>query len=507
MSPRPHQSPKKLIALTLAASMLALSACGGNASGGDSVEADQVLKWAPRTSPWSWDPVVQGSGFQFNQLALAYASLTEINEDGEAVPGLAESWEYNEAGDAVTFTLREGLVFQDDTPLDAEAVKSYVERAIEQEDSALANDLDSIDHITADSEREVTFHLTQVDHQIPLLLGRRVALITSPEADPDDLTQTPVGAGPFTPVEIVPDSHAYFEKNPDYWNADEINIDRVEIHWGIDEASLVPALQTGTYNFADLPPAQAQAAENSDFDVVTHPGFNAANITINHHLEPFDDPAVLEAARYAIDRDELVDAVTFGYGEPVSQPFPEGYLAWSPEVEDPWPYDPEKAKEILEDAGYEEGEVSVNFAVRDDAPANEIIQSQLADVGINLNLQIIPNWEQPFFAKELPISTYSTTGRESPVQTLTAHFGADGPLNGAGEYENDEFLEAVALARETPLDSPDYEENLQKATELGVLNSPTIFTYSQPNIFGQSGISELPQVPGQIHWEGVTIEE
>ncbi|MGM7668621.1 ABC transporter substrate-binding protein [Microbacterium sp. A93] len=505
MPSRTSRTPRRLIAATAIASMLVLSACAGPASGGDEAGAGQVLKWAPSTSPWSWDPVVQGSGFQFNQLSLAYASLTEINEEGEAVPGLAESWEYNEAGDAVTFTLREGLVFQDGSPLDAEAIKSYVERAISQDDSALANDLGSIDRITADNKLDVTFHLTQVDHQIPLLLGRRVALITSPEADPDDLTQKPVGAGPFTPVEIVPDSHAYFEKNPDYWNADEITIDRVEVHWGIDSASLVPALQTGTYNFADLPPAQAQAAEQAGIDVLTHPGFNAANISINHNLEPFNDPAVLEAARYAIDRQEFVDSITFGYGEAVSQPFPDDYLAWSSTVEDPWPYDPEKARQLLEDAGYSNG-VTVDFSVRDDEPVNEIIQSQLADVGINLNLQIIPNWEQPFFAKELPISTYSTTGRESPVQTLTAHFGEDGPLNLAGAYENDEFLEAVALARETPLDAPDYEENLQAATQAGVLNSPTIFTYSLPNIFGQSGISELPQVPGQIHWDGVTIE-
>ncbi|GAA1821911.1 ABC transporter substrate-binding protein [Nesterenkonia flava] len=450
---------------------------------------------------------MQGSGFQFNQLSLAYASLTEIDENGEAQPGLAESWEYNEAGDAVTFTLRKDLTFQDGEPVDAEAVKLYVERAIGQEDSALANDLDSIDHITADSELEVTFHLTQVDHQVPLLLGRRVALITSPAADPEDLEQFPVGAGPFTPLEIVPDSHAYFQKNPDYWNADEIHIDRVEIHWGIDTASVVPALQTGTYNFADLPPQQAQAAEGTEVEVVTHPGFNAANIAINHNLEPFDDPAVLEAARHAVDRQEFVDSITFGYGSVTAQPFPEDYLAWSPELEDPWPYDPELAREVLADAGYEEGDIVVDFVVRDDEPVNEIVQSQFADVGIILNLQVTTNWEQPFFSKELPISTYSTTGRESPVQTLTAHFGPDGPLNLAGEYENDEFFEAVAVARETPLDSPDYVDNLHAATEAGALNSPTIFTYSLPNIFGKVGVSELPQVPGQIHWTGVTIED
>ena len=93
--------------------VLALAGCAGGAA---SADATPTLRWAV-TLPAHWDPVVSGSGAQFRILSLAYASLTEINEKGEAVPSLAESWDYNDAGNQVTFHLRPNLTFSDGTPL------------------------------------------------------------------------------------------------------------------------------------------------------------------------------------------------------------------------------------------------------------------------------------------------------------------------------------------------------------------------------------------------------
>ena len=140
------------------------------------------------------------------------------------------------------------------------------------------------------------------------------------------------------------------------------------------------------------------------------------------------------------------------------------------------------------------------------ATAAEIIQSQLAAIGIDVTIKVDPNWATPFFAKDLTLSIYGTTGRESPVQTLTAHFGPNGPLNLSTPYEPDGFEAAVALARRTPLDSPDYAKNLQAATRAGLQSKALIFTYSQPNIFVKSPkVSALQAIPGQIHWTGVTV--
>jgi len=467
------------------------------------------LKWAT-AFPANWDPVVQGSGGGFRVLALAYASLTEIDEHGNAQPGLAKGWDYNETGDEVTFHLRPKLKFSDGTPVNAEAVKLYLERAKAQRNSALAGDLTSIDSVRVANELDVVLHLTQVDHQIPLLLGQRVAQITSPKAARDlkALNGFPVGAGPFKVVELVPESHVFLEKNPDYWNSDQIFIDEVKVYAGTDPAMVVSSIQTGVYDFASLDPSQVKAAESAGLDVVVQPGFNATNIAVNRNKKPFDDPRVLEAARYAINRQEFVDKVTLGYGRATNQPFPKGYIAYDDESESLWPYDPEKAKQLLKDAGYAPGTLSVDFVLPAASPAAEIIQAQLARVGIDAKITISRNWSQSFFAKDLTLSIYGTTGRESPVQTLTAHFGPDGPLNLSSPFVSEEFLAAVKIARATPLGASDYANNLRAATRAALKTAPLIFTHSLPNLFVKSPrVSKLPAIPGQIHWTSVKLEK
>lgn len=484
--------------------LLGLSGCAGSTP---SSGADTTLRWAVAL-PAHWDPVVSGSGAQFRILSLVYASLTEIDEQGRAVPSLAESWDYNAAGDQVTFHLRPNLRFSDGSPLDAEAVKHYLERAKTQKNSALFGDLTSIKAVTAASATDVVVHLSQVDYQIPLLLGERVAQITSAKAaaDPARLDQAPVGAGPFIVTENVPGSHVYLTKNPDYWNAADIHIDRVELEAAPDPATLVSSISTGVYDLANLAPNQVKAAQAAGLDVVFQPGFNASNISININKAPFDNPKVVDAVRYATNRQEFVDKATFGYGEATDQPFPTGYIAYDKGSANRYPYNRDRAKQLLAEAGYAPGQIKLPLVVPAQSSTAEIVQSQLAAVGIEVTIKVDPNWSTPFFAKDLVLSLYGTTGRESPVQTLTAHFGPNGPLNLSTPYEPEGFAAAVALARQTPLDSPDYAANLRKATQAGLQSKALVFTHSVPNIFVKSAkVSALPAIPGQIHWNGVTV--
>jgi len=493
----------------LAAVALGLTGCAGDGGGGGGAAGESTLRWAV-TLPAHWDPVVSGSGAQFRILSLAYASLTEIDENGKAVPSLAQDWDYNEAGDQVTFHLRPGLKFSDGEPLDAAAVKAYLERAKTQKNSALFGDLTSIRSVTAQGDLDVVLALTQVDYQIPLLLGERVAQITSPKAalDPAKLDQSPVGAGPFVVTEYVPGSHVYLKKNPDYWDAANIHIDRVELQPAPDAATIVSGLKTGVYDFANLGAAQIKAAEAAGLDVVYQPGFNASNISINVNKEPFTDPKVVDAVRFATNRQEFVDKITFGHGKPTDQPFPPGYLAYDEQSANRYPFDAAKAEQLLAEAGYAPGQIKLDLVISGQpyATAAEIVQSQLRAVGIDLTIKVDPNWEKPFFGKDLTLSLYGTTGRESPVQTLTAHFGPNGPLNLSTPYEPAGFEQAVSLARQTPLDSPDYAKNLQAATRAGLDSRALVFTYAQPNIFVKSrNVSELTPIPGQIHWTGLKV--
>ncbi|MEU6387833.1 ABC transporter substrate-binding protein [Streptomyces sp. NPDC046939] len=482
----------------------ALGACGGDAA---SAGGGSALKWTSSYFPTHWDPVVGGSGAQFRELALVYASLTRTNEKGDAVPDLAKSWEYNAKGDEITFHLRPGLHFSDGEPVNGAAVKAAIERAKKQRNSALFGDLTSIESVEAKG-LDAVVHLNQVDYQIPQLFGQRVLQIASPKAakSPAKLDQNPVGAGPFTVTQIVPGTKAVLKKNPDYWDADNIHIDSVELTSAPDAATVISGLQTGVYNFADIEPSQASAAKKAGLDVFVQPGFNASNISLNINKKPFDNDKVVDAIRYAVDRQEFVDKLTFGYGETTDQPFPKGYIAYDPQSENAYPHDVAKAKKLLAEAGYKPGALKLKLVIPAEDPQAEIVQSQLAKAGITVDIKIDKNWATPFFAKDLTFSLYSTTGRDSAAQTLTAHFGPNGPLNLSSPYEPDGFEAAIAKVRRTPLDSPDYAKTLQAATRAGLASKALVFTYSQPNLIAKSkAISKLPANPAHIDWTGVTI--
>jgi peptide/nickel transport system substrate-binding protein len=403
--------------------------------------------------------------------------------------------------------VRPGLKFSDGQPVDGAAVKAAIERAQKQKNSALFGDLTSIGSVKADG-LDATLDLTQVDYQIPQLLGERVLQIASPKAaeNPAKLDQAPVGAGPFVIDQLIPGTKAILRKNPDYWDAKNIHIDHVELVSAPDASTVVSGLQTGVYNFADLDPSQAAAAEKAGLDVFSQPGFNASNISLNINKAPFDNDKVVDAVRHAVNRKEFVDKLTFGYGEATNQPFPKGYVAYDPESEDAYPYDPAKSKKLLAEAGHRAGDIKLDLVIPSEDPQAEIVQSQLAKVGITVDIKIDKNWATPFFAKDLTFSLYSTTGRDSAAQTLTAHFGPDGPLNLSSPYEPDGFEAAVAKVRQTPLDAPEYPKVLQTATRAGLESKALVFTYSSPNLIAKSkAVSDLPRNPAHIDWTGVTI--
>ncbi|MFD4576603.1 ABC transporter substrate-binding protein [Streptomyces sp. NPDC058417] len=506
---RPARRAGRLRTAALGATLLtvlvpALSACGGDAAGAGGTA---TLKWTSSYFPTHWDPVVGGSGAQFRELALVYASLTRTDETGKAVPDLAKSWEYNDKGDRITFHLRPGLKFSDGEPVDAAAVKAAVERAQKQKNSALFGDLTSIKSVEANG-LDAVVTLTQVDYQIPQLFGQRVLQVASPKAAraPEKLDQNPVGAGPFVVTQLVPGTKAVLKKNPDYWDAKNIHIDHVELTSAPDASTVVSGLQTGVYNFADIKPSQADAAKKAGLDVFVQPGFNASNISLNINKAPFKDDRVVNAVRYAINRQEFVDKLTFGYGEATDQPFPKGYVAYDPQSENAYPYDPEKAKKLLAEAGHKPGDLKLDLVIPAEDPQAEIVQSQLAKVGITVTIKIDKNWATPFFAKDLTFSLYGTTGRDSAAQTLTAHFGPNGPLNLSSPYEPAGFEAAIAKVRQTPLDAPDYADTLQAATRAGLQSKALVFTYSGPNLIAKSKtVSALPKNPAHIDWTGVTI--
>jgi peptide/nickel transport system substrate-binding protein len=216
---------RRLIALAAATAVL-LSGCATGA-GASSGEPTRELTWG-WALPTSWDPVTSTAGWDTHALSLVYAGLTQLDVEGNAVPALAEEWEYNEAGNEITFSLRDDLTFSDGSAIDAAAVKANLERGRDQSNSTLAGQLAIVTDVLVVDDTHVTVVLDQADYQVPLLFAGKTGLIVNPAAfdDAETLTTQPEGAGPFALTDYVPSSHAELAKNDSYWDADRIFMTR-----------------------------------------------------------------------------------------------------------------------------------------------------------------------------------------------------------------------------------------------------------------------------------------
>lgn len=519
MSVRPL---KPLVAaLMIAVGIGLLSACSpsddkGKGTTQAAAAKPVTVKWA-YALPTSWDPVTSRTGADINTVSLAYASLTRLDKTGAVQPSLAKSWTFSPDGTAITFELREGLTFTDGTALDAKAVKAFLERGKTQKNSFLKDQLAEVQSVSVEGATQVTLHLSEPNYQIPYLLAGRTGAISSPTAadkDLDKLGLWPVGAGPFKIVDFVPESHAYFEKNPSYWDAANIHIDRLELTFAPDASTLVASVLSGALDIASLPARKVKEAQASGLNVTVSPSLSVRDVSINLNKAPFDNPKVVEAFRYAINRQQFIDAITAGTGSIVHQPFPPGYLAFDPEVEKLWSYDPERAKKLLAEAGYAPGQLSIvitNSATADEG-VGELLQSQLEKVGVKSTIKLVPpgssTWQsEVYLAKAPQLAIDGTIGRESPVQNLLAVYGADGIMNLSGPHASSDFVSALRTVRKTPLDSPDYQRVLWAAVQAGVKQSPTNYIYSNPWVIVSSAhVKNLNILPSQIRWEGVTVQ-
>lgn len=499
-------------ALAVAALLLLLAGCGGASAAGT---GPATVRWG-FVLPTSWDPVTSSTGNDINTLALVYASLTQLDEQGNAGPGLAESWSYDADGTAVTFTLRPGLTFSDGTPLDADAVRQSLLRGTTQEDSLLKDQLTTIADITVDDERTVTLRLAAPDYQVPNLLAGKTGAIVSPAAftaDAAALPTAPVGAGPFTMESFVPESHAVLVRNPGYWNADEILVERLELTAGTDPSSVVAAVQTGALDVATITGNQVAQAQAAGLEVEVIDSFGVSQVDVHSGLEPLTDRRVVDALKFAVDRQAIIDVTQGGIGDVAYQPFPAGYVAHDPGLDGVFAYDPDRARALLAEAGYAPGQLALTVT----APAAsqdraELVQQQLQAVGVTATINVVPpgssTWQQEvYLGRRAQFALDGTVGRESPVQNLTVVYGAEGLMN-TSKVATPEFLAALDAVRRTPLEAPEYPAVLQEAVRLGVLMSPSFSLGTTPRIAVRNPrVSALPHFLSQYRWEGVTVGE
>jgi peptide/nickel transport system substrate-binding protein len=468
--------PRRWWALAIALTLLA-AACGDGddaapteadapaaeppANGTDEAEAEPeaaaesggTLRYAYYIGPSRFDPHRSTVGQDIRLFAPVYDRLVHYDRTGDFIGGLATEWEFSDDGLALELALREGVVFHDGEPFDAEAVRANIERGKTLEGSSVASDLADIDSVEVVDEHRVVLRLTQPSAVLPGLLSSRAGAMVSPGAfDNEDLDFMPVGAGPYRVSEHRVDDMIVYERFADHWDDAYGGPDRIEVRVLGDEATRLNALRSGEVDVAFLTGSQVPDAEAAGFTVDARPTLTYQVVYLNRAQAEFDNQLVRQAMHHAIDREAFVEVVLQGAGLPAVQPFPEGYFAHNPDFPaDHYEYDPDRARELLAEAGVPDGfqfEMLVP-AVTDRIVAAEVIQQMLGTVGITPVIRQIEPVQAGdiFFAQEDGDGMMSQWGgRADPQITMDLQFTADGFLN-AGDHTTDRFEELSAQAK------------------------------------------------------------
>lgn len=467
-----------------------------------------------------WDPLgTIGGGGVLPAQSLVYDALIRQDAEENLTPALAESWEYSEDGLTLTFHLREGLTFSDGAAFDAEAVKKHFDRALANGNAYNYSGLPDVESVTAVDENTVAFNLAKVNYQLPALLtsSTKNALIPSPNATPESLVTTPVGNGPFIVEEIFVDDHYVLVKNADYWDADSIDVDRIEFYGTADPSSVVSAVQTGVYDIAWVQSAQVQEAEEAGLGITKSDAKVTTTLQFNVNKAPFDDERVVEALKYAIDREKAVETLTFGLAEPAYQPFLKGTRGYVDDLEGSWEYDPEKAQELLGEAGYDESNpLTFTYLVSETgARTAEFYQQELAAIGVDVTIETVPAataFSRITQGKEAVISSGFAPEKRT-IQSLANVYGPTGTINlSTDPYLNEPIWDIISTKLgSAPLDSDEYAANLEDIAREAVATYPHLYLYSNSSyLVHNDRVDELniPVVASYavtLRWEDVEV--
>jgi len=326
-----------------------------------------------------------------------YETLTKINEDGSVSPLLAESWQTSPDLKTYTFKLRKGIKFQNGEPFDSATVKFSFDRAAAPTSTNKDRSLfQSFEQVSAPDADTVVLVLKYAEPNLPFLLGQASASIVEPKSAPTDATQ-PVGTGPYTLGAWAKGSSISLNKWDAYRNAGAIKLAKVTIRIISDPSAQVAALLSGDVDvFPRVAAARSLAQFKSDprFAVLVGGSRAKTIVSINERRKPLDDVRVRRAILAAIDRKAMIDGAVDGFGAPIGSFYTPGSLGYV-DTTGINPYDPEKAKKLLTEAGVSAPlELSLKLPPPPYArQGGEILAAQLAKVGIVAKIENV-EWAQ-----------------------------------------------------------------------------------------------------------------
>ena len=401
------------------------------------------LNFALTGNPDTLDPQKTSGTLTFQTIKSVYDTLAEPDENGVIVPALAESWDVSADSLNWTFHLRKGVKFHNGDTFSSADVKATFERILDEATgSPHKKGLAVVSSIETPDDLTVVFTLSEPHAPFLAFLASGWAAIL-PKSLIDsghDFDSLPVGTGPFEMREWVRDSKNNIKKNEDYWMKGLPKLNSIVLNIIPESSIQVQGLIAGQIDIVFIIDSDDIPMLESSADVKLEENLTSLIMVMpmNTSKPPLDDIRVRQAINYAIDKQKILD-IAYGGGEPIGT-FMDRGNAYYKDFTDLYPYNPEKAKQLLKEAGVgDDVELKLylpqNYALH--VKAGEMYQEMLTQVGLNVKIQLIDwsTWISDVYrASKFDLTVIGHTGKLDP----------DGTLGGYGEGKYVQWMNADA---------------------------------------------------------------
>ncbi len=465
------------------------------------VEPRQTLRASMRSEPALFDPAQGADAATVHMQRNLFDGITDIDENGEIVPGLAESWTVSGDGLVYTFTMRAGVKFHDGTDFDAGAAKFNLDRSIEL-NQTVAGILRPVTSVEAPDKQTLVVTLEAPTGRFLLNMAGVAGLMSSPAAIQKyggNIIRNPTGAGPFEFVEWLTNDRVVMKRFDDYWG-DKALVDEIVWRPVPDENARVVGLLNGNTEFIDAVPAKDLDILEADSEAVLFelPAFNFRAIFLQNSEPPFDSVDLRLALAHSIDRKAIIESVLFGRVEESFGPLGPDQWAYDPAFK-AQAFDEEASKAALARAGRPDGfsfEMIV-IATSAEEQIGQIIKTQAEAANIEITIapvkvagMIDAMITQTFTAIQRGDAGLSAA---DPDEFMYNSFTTEGFRN-RGSYSNPEVDEILLEAQQT-LDRADRIPLYRRAQKIISEEAAMVFINTP---YGPSLVAMSPKLKGFV---------
>ncbi|MBQ1401602.1 MAG: ABC transporter substrate-binding protein [Firmicutes bacterium] len=433
---------KKLLVIVLSVAMIfALAACGGSETpsntdsfnpvyDGEPTEGGEITVGVTADLDASLDPHVSSSSAGTREILFnIFEGLMKPDTEGNMVPAVAEAYSVNDAADEYTFTLRNGIKFHNGNDVTVDDVVYSLSRAAGLDSGEpLVADVAGIAAVEATDDKTVVVKLSAPDTEF---LAHITTAIIPKDVDPN---KEAVGTGPFKLTGRKVQESITLEKFADYWGTPAY-LDKVTLKVIDNAETLVMSLKSGAVDMASHL-VYSQIKELQGMNIYEGASNAVQGLYLNNAVKPLDDPVVRQALSYAIDKQAILDLAFDGHGALVgSSMFPALKKYFVEDLTNYYQYDPAKAKELLAQAGYENGfdlEITVPSNMQQHVDTAQVIVEQLQAVGITAKINQVEwnTWlEDVYRGRKYQSTIVSFDAHGVAASDMLARFQSDNGKN------------------------------------------------------------------------------